>query len=56
VRLDTNGGRPIVVWSDLKYCERERCVMSFGAVIDRDGNPAADVVQIGGYIRTRVLR
>jgi membrane-bound metal-dependent hydrolase YbcI (DUF457 family) len=56
VRLDTNGGRPIVVWSDLKYCERERCVMSFGAVIDRDGNPAADVVQIGGYIRTRALR
>jgi hypothetical protein len=52
-RVDRVNGARRVLWSDLKYCDAERCVMSFGAVLDERGASLCELIQIGAYLRTR---
>jgi membrane-bound metal-dependent hydrolase YbcI (DUF457 family) len=54
-RADRVNGERRVLWSDLKDCNRESCVMSFGAVVDEGGSPVCELIQIGGYVKTRPL-
>ncbi len=54
-RVDRLNGERCVLWSDLSYCDAERCVMSFGAIVDERGAPLCEIVQLGGYLRTRPL-
>jgi membrane-bound metal-dependent hydrolase YbcI (DUF457 family) len=55
-RVDRLNGERRVLWSDLKYCDAERCVMSFGAVLDERGTPSCELIQVGGYLKTRPLQ
>jgi len=54
-RVDRLNGERRVLWSDLKYCDTGSCMMSFGAVLDERGTPLCELIQIGGYLRTRLL-
>jgi len=54
-RFDRAAGERRVRWSDLRYCDAEDCVMSFGAILDERGTPIEDLIQIGGYLKIRPL-
>jgi len=54
-RADRVNGERRVLWSDLKSCSLESCVMSFGAVLDERGRPLCELIQIGNYVKTRPL-
>jgi membrane-bound metal-dependent hydrolase YbcI (DUF457 family) len=48
VRLERDGDRELVLWSDVRFCDSARCDLSFGAAFDRQRSPLYQVVQIGG--------
>ncbi|MEP7310678.1 MAG: metal-dependent hydrolase [Acidobacteriota bacterium] len=54
-RVDRLNGERRVLWSDLKYCDAERCAMSFGAVLDERGTPLFELIQLGDYQTRRPL-
>ena len=52
-RVELLNGERRVLWSDLKYCDADRCAMSFGAAMDERGSPQRELIQIGTYLMTR---
>lgn len=54
-RIEQIGAERRALWSDLKYCEKDRCDLSFGAVVDEQGMPLREIIQVGSFIRTRSL-
>jgi membrane-bound metal-dependent hydrolase YbcI (DUF457 family) len=54
-RLEQDGRLREVLWSDVKDCTSQGCVMSFGAVLNEQGRPMEEIVQIGGFRSIRPL-
>lgn len=58
-RLEDVEGRRALFWSDLRDCDVSRCVMSFGAEIDREGRAVGEIIRIGpsnGLVQRRPVR
>ena len=58
-RLEDVDGRRALFWSDLRDCDESRCVMSFGAEIDREGRAVSEIIRIGppnGFVQRRPAR
>jgi len=53
-RIDSDGGRTAVLWSDVRWCVAARCDVSFGGVFEA-GVPAYQLIRIGGFRQVRSL-
>lgn len=53
VWIETVGSRHEVHWSDMQFCGRSRCAMSFGVVFDATGTAVGQFVDVGGLRQTR---
>jgi membrane-bound metal-dependent hydrolase YbcI (DUF457 family) len=52
---EQEGGRELVMWSDLGLCGPSRCAMAFGGVFDERAKPLSQWVQIGPHRFERPL-
>jgi hypothetical protein len=52
-RIETEAGRPLVLWSDIRTCSAAGCDLSFGALFDSTQAPLYQVVRIGGFQQVR---
>jgi LexA-binding, inner membrane-associated putative hydrolase len=50
------GGERRLLWSDLKYCDPRRCDLSFGAILDEQGAPIRELIQVGTFQQVRDIR
>jgi membrane-bound metal-dependent hydrolase YbcI (DUF457 family) len=55
VRVEQDGNRQLVLWSDAATCSAQRCDVSFGAAFDPDGALLSQIVRVGGFIERRPL-
>jgi membrane-bound metal-dependent hydrolase YbcI (DUF457 family) len=55
VRVETEGTRYLVLWSDVRYCSASECDLSFGGVFDQAAAPLYQMIQIGGFRQRRPL-
>jgi membrane-bound metal-dependent hydrolase YbcI (DUF457 family) len=55
VRVENEGARDLVLWSDIRDCSTRSCDLSFGAVLNRAGEPLYQVIRIGGFEQRRSL-
>jgi membrane-bound metal-dependent hydrolase YbcI (DUF457 family) len=53
VRLEVDGGRRILWWSDLRHCDATFCGLSFGAELDGHDNPTRQLIRIGTFEQSR---
>jgi membrane-bound metal-dependent hydrolase YbcI (DUF457 family) len=52
-RLEREGERRLVFWSDARWCSSERCDVSFGGTFDAGDVPLDQLIQIGDFRQTR---
>ena len=55
VRVETDGGRRMVLWSDVLECSSAGCDVSFGGAFDAVGTPLYQEIRIGGFRQRRPL-
>jgi membrane-bound metal-dependent hydrolase YbcI (DUF457 family) len=53
VRMERDGLRRIVLWSDVTNCSIRGCDLSFGGVFDRNTAPLYQLIRIGGFSQRR---
>jgi membrane-bound metal-dependent hydrolase YbcI (DUF457 family) len=54
-RVERDGDRTLILWSDLRQCSAERCDLSFGADLDAARQPVREVIRIGPFEQTRIM-
>jgi inner membrane protein len=55
VRMERDGPRSLVLWSDVSDCSIRRCDLSFGGAFDRNTAPLYQLIRIGGFSQRRAL-
>jgi hypothetical protein len=55
VRLERDGPRRLLLWSDLSSCSARGCDLSFGGAFDRNAVPLYQLIRIGGFNQRRPL-
>jgi inner membrane protein len=55
VRVEHEGARDFVLWSDIRDCSARTCDLSFGAGFNQAGEPLYQVIRIGGFEQRRAL-
>jgi membrane-bound metal-dependent hydrolase YbcI (DUF457 family) len=53
VRVETDGDRRVVLWSDVLECSNAGCGVSFGGVFDKAATPLYQEIRIGGFRQRR---
>jgi membrane-bound metal-dependent hydrolase YbcI (DUF457 family) len=55
VRMERDGPRRLVLWSDVSSCSIGGCDLSFGGAFDRNTAPLYQLIRIGGFNQRRPL-
>jgi hypothetical protein len=55
VRMERDGPRSLVLWSDVSSCSSRGCAVSFGGAFDRNTAPLYQLIRIGGFSQRRPL-
>jgi len=55
VRMECDGARCLVLWSDVSSCSIRGCDLSFGGAFDRNLAPLYQLIRIGGFSQHRAL-
>ena len=55
VRMERDGPRWLVLWSDVRSCSIRGCDLSFGAAFDTHMSPLYQLIRIGGFNLQRAL-
>jgi membrane-bound metal-dependent hydrolase YbcI (DUF457 family) len=55
VRMERDGPRWLVLWSDVRSCSSRGCDLSFGGAFDRQRAPLYQLIRIGGLNLQRAL-
>jgi membrane-bound metal-dependent hydrolase YbcI (DUF457 family) len=55
VRVERDGLRHVVLWSDVSSCSIRGCDVSFGGVFDGDAAPLYQLIRVGGFTERRPL-
>jgi inner membrane protein len=55
VRMERDGPRLLVLWSDVSSCSIRGCDVSFGGAFDRNTAPLYQLIRIGGFSQQRAL-
>jgi membrane-bound metal-dependent hydrolase YbcI (DUF457 family) len=55
VRMERDGPRRLVLWSDVSTCSIRGCDLSFGGAFDRNMAPLYQLIRIGGFNQRRPL-
>jgi inner membrane protein len=55
VRMERDGPRRLVLWSDVSNCSIRGCDLSFGGAFDRNAAPLYQLIRIGGFNQRRPL-
>ena len=55
VRMERDGPRSLVLWSDVSSCSIRGCDVSFGGAFDRHTTPLYQLIRIGGFTQRRAV-
>jgi membrane-bound metal-dependent hydrolase YbcI (DUF457 family) len=55
VRIEQDGPRVLVLWSDVRSCSSRRCDPSFGGAFDASAAPLYQLIRIAGFSQQRPL-
>jgi inner membrane protein len=55
VRIENDGPRRLVLWSDVSSCSSRGCDLSFGGSFDENMAPLYQLIRIGGFSQQRPL-
>jgi inner membrane protein len=55
VRMERDGPRRLILWSDASLCSIRGCDLSFGGAFDRNTAPLYQLIRIGGFSQRRSL-
>jgi inner membrane protein len=55
VRIERDGPRRLVLWSDVSSCSIRGCSLSFGGAFDGNTTPLYQLIRIGGFSQRRPL-
>ena len=53
VRIERDGSRRVALWSDIRWCSRDSCDVSFGGAFDGGMRPLYQIIEIGGFQQRR---
>lgn len=54
-RLEVDGGRRLLWWSDLRHCDATVCGLSFGAELNGHDQPIRQLIRIGAFEQSRPM-
>jgi membrane-bound metal-dependent hydrolase YbcI (DUF457 family) len=52
-RVENDGARRIALWSDIRWCSKVGCDVSFGGAFDGAMRPLYQIIRVGGFQQTR---
>jgi membrane-bound metal-dependent hydrolase YbcI (DUF457 family) len=55
VRMERDGPRRLVLWSDVRSCSSRGCDVSFGGAFDENAAPLYQLIRIGGFNQRRSM-